>query len=164
MKTANELEFSLLKQVVQEAEQAAHIHLAKSNCAMHMTMLGISRWSSGSTFAGWQLASAFSPLSHVSWLETANRNFLSWLEAGGFSQPEQETIVASSAESTSNQAPDATGVTLAETPGKSLRNLAGSTRRTIHLAKNDSDDIGPSAPSFLCRPTDSKPKRKQAGA
>jgi hypothetical protein len=137
MKTVNELEFSLFKQVVQEAEQAAHIHLAKSNCARHMTMLGISRWSSGSTFDGWQLASALSPMSHVSWLETANRNFLSWLEAGGFAQQEQETIVASSAESTSNQALDATDGMLTETktPGKSLHSLTSSTRRTIHLAK-----------------------------
>jgi hypothetical protein len=102
-------------------------------------------------------------LSHVLWLETANRNFLSWLEAGGFAQPEQETIVASSGESTSGQAPGAAGDAPLEAPAKSLRNLAGSYRHNIHLASSDSDDIGPSVPSFLCRPTDSKPKRKQGG-
>jgi hypothetical protein len=137
MKAVNELEFSLLKQVVQEAEQAVRINLAKSNCAMHRTMLGISRWSSGSTFDGWQLANVFNPLSHVSWLETANRNFLSWLEAGGFAQPELETFAQSSLESTSNEAAEAPGGMLSETktPGKSLRNLPGSTRRTIRLVK-----------------------------
>lgn len=107
MKTINELELALFEQAEKEAEQAAHIELAKSSCAMHITLLGISRWTSGSTLAAWQLANAFSPLSHIAWLEATNRNFQSWLEAGGVSQPEQEPLTASSAEEITSQASDA---------------------------------------------------------
>lgn len=98
MKTIKELELVLLDEVEKEAQQAAHIELAKSNCAMHMTLLGISRWTSGNSLAAWQLANIFGPLSHIGWLEATNRNFQSWLQAGGFSQPEQDTLTASSAE------------------------------------------------------------------
>jgi hypothetical protein len=98
MKTIKELETVLLEGVEKEAQQAAHIELAKSNCAMHMTLLGISRWTSGNSLAAWQLANIFGPLSHIEWLEATNRNFQSWLQAGGFAQPEQDTLTASSAE------------------------------------------------------------------
>ena len=106
MKTISGLEFSSLEQWQQGVEQAVHIELATSNFAMHMTLLGISRWASGSTLFALQLAKAISPSPRVAWLDAANTNFQAWLEAGGFTQPEPDALAVSSAEIIPSQAVD----------------------------------------------------------
>ena len=69
----------------QEIEQAVHLELARSNRAMHMTRLGISRWTNGSTLVASRVA--MTPMSPLAWHACANRNFEAWLAAGGFAQP-----------------------------------------------------------------------------
>ena len=69
----------------QEFEQAVHIELARSNRAMHLALLGFSRWTSGSSPV--EPRPAMTPMSPLAWHTCANRNFEAWLEAGGFARP-----------------------------------------------------------------------------
>ena len=49
-----------------------------------------------------QLANEISPLPRIAWFDTANTNFETWLEAGGFTQSEPDTLAPLSAEITLN--------------------------------------------------------------
>lgn len=86
--------------------QAVHIELARSNFAMHITLLGISRWVNGGVLVASQLGDAISPSPRIAWLDTANLNFQAWLTAGGFAQPELEAPAPLPAEITLKQAED----------------------------------------------------------
>ena len=76
----------------QEFDLAVHMALARSNRAMHLTQLGISRWTSGSTLVASEVA--MTPMSSLAWHTAVNRSFETWLEAGGFAQPGKDTLAA----------------------------------------------------------------------
>lgn len=142
MTTDRNLEFLSIEQWQLGVEQALHIELARSNLAMHMTLLGISRWASGNSLFALQLAKAINPSPRIAWLDAANTNFQAWLEAGGFAQPEPEALAPLSAEITLNQAEDGsagTGINTGapiESPKRAINNSASSCHRMKHHVKN----------------------------
>ena len=65
-------------------KQAAHLQLALEQSAMHIVDVALTRWTSGNTYAEWQLVQALRPTRQARWHETVQLNFKAWLAAGGF--------------------------------------------------------------------------------
>jgi hypothetical protein len=71
-----------------------HSSLAMAHSAMHATKLGVARWSSGNTYTQMEIASALMPTSQVDWHAKAQKNFMAWLDGGGFASPVAPSVEA----------------------------------------------------------------------
>ncbi|MES2297008.1 MAG: hypothetical protein V4582_08195 [Pseudomonadota bacterium] len=70
----------------QQEPDDPHLQLAREHCAMHGMRLGVARWSSGNSYTQMAISSALMPAGQVEWHARAQKDFMAWLAAGGFSQ------------------------------------------------------------------------------
>ncbi len=60
------------------------LHLARKHASAHSMQLAMSRWTSGNSWIQMEIASALMPASQVNRHAQAQKDFLAWLQNGGF--------------------------------------------------------------------------------